>query len=124
MSTRALLVESEQLVADMIRVNLENHGFELEWVKSQEQAIELLKNGSFDLMVVGVDLGNDAELDLVKGIRQRSMDSPLVVLTSGGDVKRRVRTLELGADDYLSKPFDMAEFMARIDATLKRHANT
>ena len=124
MSVSVLLVEPEQLVADMIRVNLENAGYELIWVQEGAQALSQMDERSFDLILVGVDLSLEAELELVKKIRQHHSDLPLMALTSGGDVHKRVLTLEKGADDYLSKPFEMTELMARIKTLLKHHVNT
>ena len=124
MSPRALLVEPEELVADMIQVNLEKVGYELILAGDGVQALSLVKENEFDLILLGLDLTKDTDLGLVREIRQQGVKAPMVVLTSGGDTQKRVNTLEMGADDYLPKPFEMTEFMARINAVLKRHGKT
>lgn len=118
--SRVLLVEDEQLVGTMIRMNLESAGYQVEWVRDGQQALEQLERERYDLMLLDIGLPRIDGLELLQYVRQQGLLVPVLMLTARDDVATKVRALEQGADDYLPKPFDVAELVARVGALIRR----
>jgi two-component system alkaline phosphatase synthesis response regulator PhoP len=120
MSGTILLIEDEELVGTMVRMNLENSEFEVEWCKDGKQAVEKVGSAQFDAILLDIGLPGLDGMEILAEIRRRGIGTPVMMLTARGDVQSKVQALELGADDYLPKPFDVAELIARVKALVRR----
>jgi len=116
-----LVVEDEDLVGRMMRLNLRGEGYEVTWVKSAEEARELIGSRAFDLVVMDVMLPGIDGMEATKWLRQSGVAAPVLMVTAMSQVRDRVKGLDSGADDYLAKPFSVEEFIARVRALLKRN---
>lgn len=120
---RVLLVEDEERVASFIAKGLEGAGYVAELARTGEEALAHVgANGPVDLILLDVGLPGIDGFDVLAEIRKTDQTTPVIMLTARSDVPSRVRGLDLGADDYLPKPFDFDELIARIRAQL-RHAH-
>lgn len=119
MSGRVLLVEDEALVADMVRLNLRHAGFEVQHVETGEAALAL-PVAQFDLVVLDLMLPGIDGITVARTLRERGVQTAILMLTARSEVSARVAGLEAGADDYLSKPFAMPELVARVRALVRR----
>ena len=118
---RILLVEDDADLADGIIKNLREERFAVDWVTSGEKGIALGKINAYDCAVVDVALaGEMTGLDVCKAVRDRGQTYPILMLSGTRDAPTKVKALNLGADDYLTKPFVFAELSARIRALLRR----
>lgn len=113
-----LVVEDEKLMCELISIHLEDQ-FELAFVHDGAKALALVKQELFDLMILDVMVPYINGFDVCKEIRGAS-NVPILMLTARSSVEDRVKGLQLGADDYLVKPFDFEELKARVDALLRR----
>ncbi len=115
-----LLIEDEELVGTMIRINLESLGHNVTWSRDGRQALDLLGNQHFDLILLDINLPGKDGISLLRTLRQTDTSTPVLMLTARSDVTTKVVSLDLGADDYLVKPFDLPELLARVNALLRR----
>jgi len=119
---RVLVVEDEERVASFIAKGLEGAGFVTKTVSTGREALLFLRReGPVDVILLDVGLPDIDGFEVLAEIRKTDPQTPILMLTARGDVPSRVRGLDLGADDYLAKPFDFDELIARIRAQL-RHA--
>ncbi|MGF1475528.1 MAG: response regulator transcription factor [Geminicoccaceae bacterium] len=116
-----LLVEDEVRVADFIRRGLKGEGWSVEHVADGESALDLLDDQTFDAMVLDLMLPGISGQDVCRKMRARKNHTPVLMLTALDSVDERVSGLKLGADDYLPKPFDFDELIARIKALVRRN---
>jgi len=121
---RILLVEDEESLVLVISDRLKSEGYHVEHAGDGESALERATKESFDLIVLDVALPKKNGFDVCRDLRQRGNETPVLMLTARGQVIDRVIGLKLGADDYLTKPFDMMELLARIEALLRRSRAT
>lgn len=119
MSTRILVVDDEQLYRHLLRVNLEAEGYEVSTATNGEEALEMMSSGQPDLVVLDVMMPNLDGFSTCERIRQFS-NVPIIMLTARGEEHDRVRGLNVGADDYVVKPFSATELVARVRAVLRR----
>jgi two-component system catabolic regulation response regulator CreB len=119
MAQRILVVEDEPAIADTIVYALETEGFGVTWCTTGEEALGILDDGGIDLIVLDVGLPDRNGFELCKEIRTTS-PVPVIFLTARTDEIDRVVGLEIGADDYVSKPFSPRELAARVKAVLRR----
>jgi two-component system alkaline phosphatase synthesis response regulator PhoP len=117
---RILLVEDEESLVLTIRDRLLAEGYEVECAMDGDTAFRLASESVFDMVLLDVALPGRNGFDVCRDLRQRSVDSPILMLTARGQIVDRVLGLKLGADDYLTKPFDMMELLARIEALFRR----
>ena len=117
---RLLLVEDDVMVASGIKLGLTDAGYAVDWVGSAERAIEVAQTESFDIAVVDVGLPAMDGLQLIQALRKAGHTMPMVVLTARDALADRVRGLDKGADDYIVKPFELPELLARLRALLRR----
>lgn len=117
---RILVVEDEPGLVVSLTDRLTADGFTTEVAEDGETALEKALAGDFDLVILDVMLPGMSGFDVCRDLRQRRFAQPILMLTARGQVIDRVLGLKLGADDYLIKPFDMLELMARIEALLRR----
>lgn len=97
-------------------------GYDVESAGDAPSALELATSGAFDAILLDVMLPGGSGFDICRTLRQRSVHTPILMLTARGQVIDKVAGLKLGADDYLVKPFEMAELLARVEALLRRGA--
>jgi len=114
-----LLVEDEESIGSLVRAYLEQTGYRVAWVRSGEEALSTLEILRPRLVILDIGLPGADGFDVCRGIRARS-DVPIVMLTARDEEADRVAGLEVGADDYVSKPFSPRELAARVNAVLRR----
>ncbi len=120
MTASILLVEDEKLIGTMVRINLAGAGHEVTWVRDGDEARGLVEAGQYDLLIVDLMLPGRSGLDLVTDARRAGVTRPILILTASATVDAKLKGFESGADDYLTKPFDVAELLARVQALLRR----
>lgn len=120
--TRLLLVEDDEILGDGIKKVLQHRGEEVTWVKDGPSALASITAGGHELLLLDLNLPGISGFDVVRSVRSSGNEIPILVLTARGEIADRVRALDSGADDYMVKPFDIAELGARIRA-LKRRAS-
>ena len=117
---RVLVVEDEQKVADALREGLEGEQFEVVVERTGEGAFFRVTTETFDLVILDLGLPGRDGLEILSALRQRRLETPVLILTARDTVQDRVLGLDAGADDYLVKPFAFAELVARIRALARR----
>ena len=117
---RILVVEDNDLVADAITLGLTTAGFAVDRSASAEAASNALAAEHFDLLVVDVGLPGEDGLSLVRRLRSRGATQPVLILTARDTLAIKVQALDLGADDFMMKPFEQAELAARCRALIRR----
>ncbi|MBQ8188465.1 MAG: response regulator transcription factor [Lachnospiraceae bacterium] len=121
MSKKVLVVDDEKLIVKGIRFSLEQDGMEVSCAYDGEEALEIAKNEKFDIILLDVMLPGLSGFEVCQQIREFS-DVPIVMLTAKGDDMDKILGLEYGADDYITKPFNILEVKARIKAIMRRTA--
>jgi len=117
---RILLVEDEPKIADFIVRGLSENGHSVDLATDGEEALHWPDVADFDLLILDVMLPDSDGFELLKTLRDKGIDTPAIFLTARSTVTDRIRGLNLGADDYLVKPFAFAELLARINAVARR----
>jgi two-component system, OmpR family, response regulator len=117
---RLLLVEDDVMLASGIKLGLTGAGYAVDWVGSGERALDALKADSFDAAIVDLGLPKMDGLELTKLIRSSGYSLPILILTARDALQDRVQGLDFGADDYMLKPFELPELLARLRALLRR----
>jgi two-component system, OmpR family, response regulator len=117
---RILVAEDDAILADGVTRALRQSGFAVDWVKNGLEADTALDADSFDLLILDIGLPKKSGLDVLKRLRSRDSHLPVLILTALDGVNDRVRGLDAGADDYLAKPFELAELEARVRALTRR----
>jgi two-component system, OmpR family, response regulator CpxR len=118
---RVLVVDDDAELCQLVTRYLAREGFEISWALTGATGVERALTGDYSLIMLDVMMPDTDGFDVLRRIRQHSR-APVLMLTARGDTHDRVRGLETGADDYLPKPFDPAELVARIRAILRRSA--
>lgn len=116
---RILIVDDEKPICDLIDMNLSAAGYQCESVQDGLEAIARIEKGGLDLILLDIMLPGADGYDILDYIRP--MGIPVIFITAKHEVKDRVKGLKLGADDYLVKPFDVVELVARVEAVLRRY---
>lgn len=119
---RILLVEDAEDLGDAVATRLQRSGYAAEWVRSGAAALERLADESFDAVVLDINLPGMSGFDVLSRLRRDGNDVPVLVVTARAEVDDKISLLDLGADDYLVKPFDLREFEARLRAVMRRPA--
>jgi two-component system alkaline phosphatase synthesis response regulator PhoP len=117
---RILVIEDEAALRLALSDRLRSEGYEVETAADGEQGWDRARQGGFDLILLDVMLPGRSGFDLCRDLRREGVATPILMLTARGEVLDRVLGLKLGADDYLVKPFETAELLARIEALLRR----
>jgi two-component system alkaline phosphatase synthesis response regulator PhoP len=120
MSKRILLVEDEPGLVLTLTDRLANEGFAVETARDGEAGLERAARESFDLIILDIMLPRKNGFDVCRDLRQQGVQTPVIMLTARGQIVDKVVGLKLGADDYVTKPFEMMELLARIEALLRR----
>ena len=117
---RILVVEDEPALVVTLSDRLRSEGHEVEVRTDGDSAFEAARAGSFDLVVLDIALPRRSGLDVCRDLRREGVDTPILMLTARSELTDKVVGLKLGADDYLTKPFEMMELLARVEALLRR----
>ncbi|HSA68942.1 MAG TPA: response regulator [Burkholderiales bacterium] len=117
---RILVAEDDAILADGVTRTLRQSGYAVDWVKNGVEADTALDTDDFDLLILDIGLPKKSGLDVLKRLRARDSRVPVLILTALDGVNDRVRGLDAGADDYLAKPFELAELEARVRALTRR----
>lgn len=120
MNPAILLIEDEATLSLLLRERLEKEGYSVTTCKDGEQGLAQAIAGSFHLVLLDIKLPGRNGFDVCRELRRHCLNVPVLMLTARSDVRDRVKGLKLGADDYLPKPFEVAELLARIEALLRR----
>jgi len=118
---RILAIDDNLQIQKLVTVNLQARGYVVQIAGSGEEAIDLFKIGQFDLILLDLILPGISGIEVCTWIRQQS-DIPIIVLSAREDEELKVRALDAGADDYVTKPFSQEELLARVRAVLRRSA--
>jgi len=119
---RLLLVEDGPMIGDSLRKALRQDGFTVDWVRDGRSAESALDNDVHDLLLLDLGLPGKDGIDVLRSLRAKRKTLPVLILTARDAVPDRVAGLNAGADDYLVKPFDLEELVARIHALLRRQS--
>ena len=119
MAKRILLVDDEPLIVKGLKFALESDGYETDSAGDGEQALEKIQDGNFDLILLDVMLPKMSGIEVCQAVREKS-DVPIIMLTAKGEDMDKILGLEYGADDYMTKPFNILEVKARIKTILRR----
>jgi len=117
---RILVVEDEKRIADFLSRGLESAGYAVDHAPDGQTALDLVHNTEYDLIVLDLGLPDIDGLEVLQKVRNRKTSPPVLILSARDAVEDRVRGLEVGADDYLVKPFAFVEMLARVRALLRR----
>jgi two-component system OmpR family response regulator len=117
---RILVAEDDAILADGVTRTLRQSGYAVDWVKNGAEADSALESHDFDLLILDIGLPKKSGLDVLKRLRARDSRLPVLILTALDGINDRVRGLDAGADDYLAKPFELAELEARVRALTRR----
>jgi two-component system, OmpR family, alkaline phosphatase synthesis response regulator PhoP len=121
---RILLVEDEPGLVLTLRDRLTKEGYSVESSPDGESGLERAAGEAFDLVLLDVMLPRLNGFDVLRELRRRGVETPVIILTAKGQVVDKVVGLKLGADDYVTKPFEMVELLARVEAKLRRAPTT
>jgi DNA-binding response OmpR family regulator len=121
---RLLLVEDEPEIQDFLKQPLADAGYEVDTAKDGRTAIQLASGRKYDVLIVDLGLPDQDGIDLLLQLRRSGISSPVLILSARRSVDDRVRGLEQGGDDYLTKPFALAELLARLRNLLRRNFPT
>ncbi|MEO8400466.1 MAG: response regulator [Gammaproteobacteria bacterium] len=120
---RILLVEDDELLGDGLRTGLIQYGYAVDWLKDGLSADQALKTESFDIVVIDLGLPKLPGITVLQNLRARGQTMPVLILTARESIDDRVKGLDSGADDYLTKPFDLDELCARLRALQRRFSS-
>lgn len=118
--SKILLVEDEETLAVGLEYNLADEGFLVDWAKDGKQALSFFETKHYDLIILDIMLPYFDGFEIAKQVRVKSPQMPILMLTARTSSEDKVRGLELGADDYMTKPFHLEELLLRIKGMLKR----
>lgn len=117
---RILLAEDDSVLADGLTRSLRQSGYAIDCVKNGMDADTALSTQEFDLLILDLGLPRLSGLEVLRRLRARASLLPVLILTAADSIEQRVNGLDLGADDYMAKPFELAELEARVKALLRR----
>ena len=119
---KILIAEDEEPIANLIKMNLRKAGYHCIWASDGGRAADLMDSEKFDLLLLDVMLPEINGYELME--YARSLELPVIFLTALGSTENKVKGLKMGADDYLTKPFEIVELLARVEAVLRRYNKT
>lgn len=120
MNGKILIVEDEVKIARFIELELKYEGYTVETANDGRAGLELAQTGDFDLVLLDLMLPRMSGIEVCRRLRQNGSDVPIIMLTAKDDVSDKVMGLDMGADDYMTKPFAIEELLARMRVALKR----
>ena len=116
-----LIVDDDKRILELIKNYLNNNNFRVSIAANAQDAREKLENLEFDLLIVDIMMPGENGLEFTKSLKKTNLNNPIILLSALGEVKDRINGLEIGADDYLPKPFEPKELLLRIKNLLKRN---
>lgn len=119
---KTLIVEDERKIAEFVKKGLEENGFIAEHCDNGTDAWNMVSTRAYDVVILDIMLPGRDGLSVLRQMRREKITTPVVILTARGEPYERIEGLNLGADDYLTKPFYMEELIARIHAVTRRHS--
>lgn len=119
-----LVVEDDPIIGKALKQGLEEAHFGCQWVKDGRRGLELARTQQFDVIVLDIMLPEMPGIEVLKTLRGEGNRTPVILVTALGSIEERVAGLNAGADDYMVKPFDLAELEARVRALCRRSAGT
>lgn len=119
---KILIVEDEEAIANLIRMNLVKAGYQCELAFDGEEAADKIAEKSYDLILLDIMLPKLNGYEVLE--YAKSVDIPVIFLTAMGETQQKVKGLRLGAEDYIAKPFEIAELLARVETVLRRYKKT
>jgi len=117
---KILVVEDEQKIARFVQKGLKEFGFAVDVIGRGDEALEIILDNPFDAIVLDIMLPGRDGLSILRALRERANAIPVLILTARGEIREKVEGLDLGADDYLAKPFAIEELAARLRALIRR----
>jgi two-component system response regulator QseB len=117
---RVLLVEDDAMIAQGLQTALRQAGFAVDLMRDGKSAAAALQTSTFDVVLLDLGLPHRDGLDVLRELRKRGDSTPVIVLTARDEIRDRIAGLDAGADDYIVKPFDLDEVMARMRSVLRR----
>lgn len=117
---RILYVEDEKFLADAVKFNLEKNGMKVDLASDGEEGLDMATSDIYDCVVLDIMLPKLSGTDILRRMREKKIDTPVIMLSALSEVEDKVRELDNGADDYLAKPFKTKELVARIHALMRR----
>lgn len=118
---RILIIEDEKHLAEILKKGLEENSFVVDLSFDGEEGLYMAETYPYDAVISDLMLPVMDGLAIVKTLRSKNLDVPVIILTARGDVGDRIKGLDIGADDYIAKPFDFSELLARLKAVIRRH---
>ena len=115
-----VLIEDDEKIGSFVSQGLKQEGHVVSWSRSGDEGLGLLRQPGVDLAIVDVMLPGKDGLTITRAVRAEKLGTPIIILSARADVDDRVRGLDAGADDYLTKPFSFAELLARVGALSRR----
>ncbi|ALM84982.1 response regulator transcription factor [Bordetella sp. N] len=119
---RILLVEDNLDLGDAVESKLRNAGHSVQWVRDGESALQWTRHETWDALVLDIMLPGKSGFDVIRELRANGLEAPVLVVTARSEIEDKIDMLDLGADDYLVKPFDLRELEARLRALMRRPA--
>jgi len=121
---KVLIIEDEPALQETLKLNLELEGYHVETLSTGLNAISHIRSFSPDLILLDIMLPVLSGTEIYKELKEQRINIPVIFLTAKDDVKDKIEGLKLGADDYITKPFDLEELLLRVNIVLKRHKST
>ncbi len=121
---RVLLIEDDPMIGKAVLQGMRNASFSVDWVQRASAAEQALSTDVYALVILDLGLPGKDGLQILKKLREQGSATPVVIATARDAVADRINGLNLGADDYVVKPFDLHELIARVRAVLRRHAGS
>ncbi len=119
---RLLLVEDDQMIGEALMRSFHRHALSADWVRDGVAAVEAVELSQYAVVLLDLGLPKLEGMQVLNGIRKSGSGIPILIITARDDISSRITGLDLGADDYVLKPFDFDELMARIRAIVRRRA--
>ena len=119
---RILLVEDDKMIAEAVSNGLKTARYVVDWVNNGNTAEQALNSQQYDLVLLDLGLPGQDGLQVLKHLRQEKNNTPVLIVTAHDDLDSRLAGLDGGSDDYIIKPFDLSELLARIRAVLRRQS--
>ncbi|WP_417910277.1 response regulator transcription factor [Candidatus Electronema sp. PJ] len=117
---KVLIVEDEKRLANLLKKGLEEHAFVVDICHDGEEGLYQAETSPYDAIVLDVMMPKMDGFTVLRKLREQNIEVPVIMLTARGEVENRVKGLNIGADDYLAKPFDFSELLARLTAIIRR----
>jgi DNA-binding response OmpR family regulator len=121
---RILLIEDDPMIGKSLREALQDSGMSVDWARNGEDGEDALSAGGYALVLLDIGLPGKSGIEVLRAARKAGDKTPLLLITARDELDDRVAGLDLGADDYLAKPFEMRELLARIRAVLRRYGGS